>query len=220
MAPLYPLIFTQWLVTLEYTFTGLYQVEQHIDSSRQNESQDLSRQCGPQALDACLQKLHKWQRRLPFFTSWLHATIIFLEGRNQAAQVNQAQQLGIYSRNSSTTISQPWAGVLSNFRTLHTRFSALALRTDKILNIATAAISLQESKRAVQQSQSVSRITYPAFISIRLCFVSSFLRWRAILQLKGKRTRFFFCSGSTFDFDCAECRSLLGGDCQVLDESD
>lgn len=36
---------------------------------------------------------------------------------------------------------------------MHARFSNLALRADKILNIATAITSIQENKRAVEQNQ-------------------------------------------------------------------
>ena len=181
MAPLYPLIFGQWLVTLEYTFTGLFQVEWHIDASRAYEPQDPSRQRGPKELDDCLQRLHKWQRRLPFLISWLHLTITSLEGRYRTDDAHQTD-----------STPEVFTEVISDFRTLHTRFSTLALRADKILNIATAITSIQENKRAIEQNQSLSLVTYLAFVFIPLSFVSSFLSMNGDLENQTKAYSRFF----------------------------
>ena len=171
IAPLYPLIIGQWLINLEYTFTGLFQVEWHIDASRAYEPQDPSRQRGPKELDDCLQRLHKWQRRLPFFLSWLQYTITSLEGRYATSDA---------PRTSDT--SKVFAGVISDFHTLHARFSNLALRANKILNTATAITSIQENKRAIEQNQTLSLVTHLAFVFIPLSFVSSFLSMNGDLE--------------------------------------
>ncbi|KAL9608813.1 MAG: hypothetical protein Q9167_006370 [Letrouitia subvulpina] len=191
-APLYPLIFGQWLVALEYTFTGLFQVEWHIDASRVYEPQDPSRQRGPKELDDCLQRLHKWQRRLPFFTSWLELTITSLEGRYQTAYAIPFQKQSNLDQDSSPTAPKLWAEIISDFRTLHMRFSNLALRADKILNIATAITSVQENKRAIEQSQRLTLITYLAFIFIPLSFVSSFLSMNGDFASQKKAYPTFF----------------------------
>ncbi|KAL9044712.1 MAG: hypothetical protein Q9214_002168 [Letrouitia sp. 1 TL-2023] len=191
-APLYPLIFGQWLVALEYTFTGLFQVEWHIDASRVYEPQDPSRQRGPKELDDCLQRLHKWQRRLPFFTSWLESTITSLEGRYRTAHATPFHQQSNLDQDLSPNAPKLWTGIISDFRTLHTRFSNLALRADKILNIATAITSVQENKRAIEQSQRLTLITYLAFIFIPLSFVSSFLSMNGDFSSQRKAYPTFF----------------------------
>ena len=191
-APLYPLLFGQWLLALEYTFTGLFQVEWHIDASRAYETQDPSRQRGPKELDDCLQRLHKWQRRLPFFTSWLQTTVTSLEGRYLSPQTPLLQQNEEPNQHSASITSKVWVEIISDFRTLHVRFSTLARRADKILNIATAITSVQESKSAIEQSQSLLSVTYLAFVFIPLNFVSSFLSMNGDLGNQTKAILRFF----------------------------
>lgn len=177
-APLYPLLFGYWLVTLEYTFTGLFQVEWFIDASRVSEPQVRNRsyQRTPQDLHDCLQRLHKWQRRIPFFTSWLHSAIVSLGGLHQSSHEEHLQRYNALNPGPLHAANQqPPTVVVSDYRTLHERFSNFALRADKIMNTATAITSVQESKRNIEQSQSVSRVTYLAFVFIPLNFVSSFL---------------------------------------------
>ena len=106
-APLYPLILGHWLLTLEYTFTGLFQIEWRIDTSRAYEPQDPSRQSGPKELDDCLQRLHKWQRRLPFFASWLQSTTKSLESRHLTDRKENFQQHKNLIQGSSPTAPDP-----------------------------------------------------------------------------------------------------------------
>ena len=189
--PLYSIILGQWLLALEYTFTGLFQVEWHIDASRAYEPQDPSRQRGPQELDNCLQKLHKWQRRLPFFTSWLQSTVTSLEGCYLAPHKERLQQSDGFNL-SQNAACEPWTELISDFQSIHIRFAALASRADKILNIATAITSIQENKRVMEQSQSLSRITYLAFIFIPLSFVSSFLSMNGDFENQSQAYARFF----------------------------
>ncbi|KAL6714811.1 hypothetical protein ACLMJK_007071 [Lecanora helva] len=173
-APLYSLILGEWLLALEYTFTGLFQIEWAIDASRMHEQQDPSRQRQPHTLDDCLQRLHKWQRRLPFFVSWIQSTTVNLEGLYQVAR-EEPQMQSPLSLHSDLASDRLWRKYVADFRNLHSRFSGLASRGDKILNIATAITAVQESQRTMEQSQSLSRVTYLAFVFIPLSFVSSFL---------------------------------------------
>lgn len=191
-APRYSLLFGEWLVTLEYTFAGLFQVEWRIDASRAYEPRDPSHQRGPQELDDCLERLQKWQRRLPFSTSWLQATTTSLEGRHLTVHIQPFERPSNLSQNSPPTEHERWTEIISDFRTLHSRFSTLAIRADKILNIVTAITSVQENKRAIEQSQSLSLVTYLAFNFVPLSFVSSFLSMNGDFEnQRGAYLRFF-----------------------------
>ena len=176
---LYPLIMAEWLVVIEYSFTGLFQIEYYMDAGRTRRE--------PEELDEGLQKLHKWQRRLPFFTSWLESAIRALEYRygyapnpSMATMLQQPNSTAPRESTSSNTIvsaskmaEHPWRPIISDLRTIHARVYALSMRADKIMTMATAVIGIDENKRALTESRSVTRITYLAFVFIPMSFVAT-----------------------------------------------
>ncbi|KAL7623739.1 hypothetical protein AAE478_005292 [Parahypoxylon ruwenzoriense] len=173
----YPHIFAEVLVTLQYTFTGLFQIEWQLDSERTRKLEDL---------ETALDSLHKWQRRLPFYVSWVRDSIVALEGKyslwqqtpalSPFATVKPGEPLLRYDSTSTAETATMWrAGIRRDFVSLLARLQTLQLRADKIMKMAVAIISVEESKKAMLESRNMSRITYLAFIFVPMSFVSSFL---------------------------------------------
>ncbi|KUI67413.1 hypothetical protein VM1G_03137 [Cytospora mali] len=170
----YPMVFAEILVTLQYTFTGLFQIEWQLDSERSRQVKDL---------DTALNNLHKWQRRLPYYTGWVRDAIIGLEGRYELweqlavpsffAAVNSGETL---LRAHTTHLSSVWqASLRRDFVSLFVQLQALQLRADKIMQMAVAILSVEEGKKAITESRNIGRITYLAFVFVPLSFVTSFL---------------------------------------------
>ncbi|KAI1762612.1 hypothetical protein GGR53DRAFT_521552 [Hypoxylon sp. FL1150] len=173
----YPHIFAEILVTLQYTFTGLFQIEWQLDSERTRKLADL---------ETALDSLHKWQRRLPFYVGWMRDSIVALEGRYSLWQqvpalspftaVKPGEPLLRHDGAPTAETATMWrAGVRRDFVSLLARLQALQLRADKIMKMAVAIISVEESKKSMVESRNMSRITYLAFIFVPMSFVSSFL---------------------------------------------
>lgn len=159
----YPFIFAEVLVTLEYSFTGLFQIEWLLDSQRTRKLDDL---------ETCIDSLHKWQRRLPFYVEYIQDSITALEGRYHQALSAERNAAGT----SAAAAASCWqAGVRRDLGSLLARLQVLQLRADKIMQMAVAIISIEESKKAMLESRNMGRITYLAFVFVPMSFVTSFL---------------------------------------------
>ncbi|KAH8649250.1 hypothetical protein BX600DRAFT_474821 [Xylariales sp. PMI_506] len=167
---IYPLIFGDMLVTLQYAFTSLFQIEWELD---------IERKRIPENLDRALDCLHKWKRRLPLLISYLVESITCFEGRYELGSNVYSESFmphgpaqAVDSLNSkSKWQDEIWGDLFS----ILTKLDSLKSRANTIMNIAIAIISAEESKKAGIESRNVSRITYLAFFFVPMSFVSSFL---------------------------------------------
>lgn len=87
----------------------------------------------------------------------------------------------------------------SHLRKLYTDFQVilsdvniLEKRTENVINVATAIISIEENKRAMKQNQDLSRLTYLAFIFIPMSFVCGFFSMTPDLSLLTSTIRVYF----------------------------
>ncbi|KAK0383166.1 hypothetical protein NLU13_9079 [Sarocladium strictum] len=156
---IYPLIFSEVLVTLEYSFTGLFQIEWQLDSQRTRHVDDL---------EDCIDSLHKWQRRLPFYVEYIEDSIAALRGRYH-------QGMTLAPPPPPPAVAAWQTSVLNDYTSLLTRLLTLQNRADKIMQMAVSIISIEESKKAMIESRNMGRITYLAFIFVPMSFVTSFL---------------------------------------------
>ncbi|GAB1318327.1 ADP-ribose 1''-phosphate phosphatase [Madurella fahalii] len=171
----YPFVFAETLVVLQYTFTGLFQIEWQLDSERKRTVEGL---------EDALNSLHKWQRRLPFYVGWVRNSITALEGRyslwasaslSLSAMAKRSEHL-IRTDSLATSNATSWqAGLKEDFVSLLEKLQSLQLRADKIMEMAVAIISVEESKKAMLESRNMGRITYLAFFFVPMSFITSFL---------------------------------------------
>lgn len=60
-----------------------------------------------------------------------------------------------------------------DFQLLHSRMEGLQNRIERIVAVTTAVMSIEESRRALDQNRNLARLTYLAVIFIPMSFVSS-----------------------------------------------
>ncbi|KAI1840247.1 hypothetical protein JX266_013558 [Neoarthrinium moseri] len=166
----YPFIFGDTLVTLQYAFTGLFQIEWELDAQRKRR---------PENLDRALDSLHKWQRRLPFLASYLADGVTCFEGRyalgvniySDSPRRHDLSQLVVSPDGKGKWQSDIWRDFIS----LLTKVDSLQSRADRIMGLANAVMSVEETRRMQMEGRNMSRITYLAFVFVPMTFVSSFL---------------------------------------------
>ncbi|KAI1335010.1 hypothetical protein F5Y15DRAFT_409325 [Xylariaceae sp. FL0016] len=166
VSQIYPLVLGEILVTLQYTFTGLFQIEWHLDSERHRKAEDI---------EVSLNMLHKWQRRLPFYVSWIQDAIMALEARyslNPMAMTASPAQ----NTHNTASLTNTWQEDLrGDLMGLLGRLRTLQGRADKIMEMAVSILSVEESKKAIEESRNVSRVSYLAFVFVPMTFVTGFL---------------------------------------------
>jgi Mg2+ and Co2+ transporter CorA len=147
---LYLHICSEWLIVMEYATTRLSHIEWELEKTQWR---------GPLGLEETLSKLQPWQRRIPIYMSFIKATKYELECR----------------QNSSLVPKVHWEDITADIDGIYERVQTLQTRVDKIMNVATAITSIEESKKAMKEARDVTRITYLAFVFVPMSFTASFL---------------------------------------------
>ena len=143
-------VLSDWLIVVEYAKTRLSHIEWELETERWR---------GPQGLDETLGKLQPWRRRLPVYLSFVKAAKFELECQ----------------RSLSSLPKEHWEDIMADVEEVYDRMKILQERVDQIINVATAVISIEDSKKAMQEARSVTRITYLAFVFVPMSFTTSFL---------------------------------------------
>ena len=151
---IYPHICSEWLIVMEYATTRISHIEWELANEQWR---------GPQGLEETLSKLQPWQRRIPMYMSFIKAARQELECRRDSSFVPKGQ----------------WNDIKADMDGVYERVQTLQTRVDKIMNVATAIISLEQSKKAIKETRDVTRITYLAFVFIPMSFTTSFLSMNA-----------------------------------------
>ncbi|CAO1601789.1 hypothetical protein XANCAGTX0491_005425 [Xanthoria calcicola] len=147
--PLY-VVCAEWQTLLRYSNTRLSQLEWEIeDPYLRNFQEDLS---------TTLDKIHAWRRRLPIYKSLVSEVLTKVIRRDNFAYA---------STNSLLLLEKDFEIILEELNRLHER-------AERIMAVVTAVMSIEESKKALQQNRSLARLTYLAVTFVPLSFVSSF----------------------------------------------
>ncbi|KAL8807135.1 MAG: hypothetical protein Q9200_004790 [Gallowayella weberi] len=144
------IVCSEWLTLLRYANTRLSQLEWEIeDPYLRNLQEDLS---------STLDKVHSWRRRFPIWK-----TII-----------SEALSKVIRRAGPVETKENPLLILEKDFEIIQANLNDLHERAERIISVVTAMMSIQESKKALQQNRSLARLTYLAVTFVPLSFVSSF----------------------------------------------
>ena len=141
----FAMVCAEWRGLIQYINTRLAQIEWELEEPEYRK--DAS------GLDASLQKLHPWRRSVPAYYQFVAETIdrVFPEGDGRGLNV-----------------------LLPDFNIVLKKISALESRVERIVNVATAIINIDEARRSVEQNRNFGRLTYLAVIFVPASFVSSF----------------------------------------------
>ncbi|KAL8686853.1 MAG: hypothetical protein Q9224_005320 [Gallowayella concinna] len=144
------IVCSEWLTLLRYANTRLSQLEWEIeDPYLRNRQEDLS---------STLDKIHSWRRRFPIWKGIVSETLSKVIRRANFAKT---------AENPLLVLERDFEIILANLNDLHER-------AERIMSVVTAMMSIEESKKALQQDRSLARLTYLAVTFVPLSFVSSF----------------------------------------------
>ncbi|KNG49163.1 magnesium transport protein [Stemphylium lycopersici] len=180
-----PTIYTicaEWLVVCDYVKARLSQIEWELEMPR------LFRSKGD-AIDTSLRRLHTWRRQIPVFREMITETL--------EHALPAAARLTTPSPRPSTTPSAPssplsytarsvlsdevvinfdsvegFEDIVPDFRRVLAAVNVLQERVDRLTSIVTSEISIEDSRRGLEENHNMARITWLATIFIPLTFIS------------------------------------------------
>ncbi|KAL8652236.1 MAG: hypothetical protein Q9226_004353 [Calogaya cf. arnoldii] len=162
------IVCAEWQTLVRYANTRLSQLEWEIeDPYLRNLQDDLSN---------TLDKLHSWRRRLPIYKT-IVSEVLF--------QVIRRDHFVNASINTLLVLEQDFKIILDELNHLHER-------AERIMAVVTAVMSIEESKKALQQNRSFARLTYLAVTFVPLSFVSSFFAMNEDITKLGRTFWIFF----------------------------
>ncbi|KAL8805827.1 MAG: hypothetical protein Q9182_001739 [Xanthomendoza sp. 2 TL-2023] len=143
------IVCSEWLTILCYANTRLSQLEWEIeDPYLRNLQEDLS---------STLDKIHSWRRRFPIWKTIIAEALLKVIRRASSAEIKE----------------NPLLVLEKDFEIIQAQLNDLHERAERIISVVTAMMSIQESKKALQQNRSLARLTYLAVTFVPLSFVSS-----------------------------------------------
>jgi Mg2+ and Co2+ transporter CorA len=175
-----PTIYTicaEWLIVCDYVKARLSQIEWELEMPR------LFRSKGD-AIDTSLKRLHTWRRHIPVFREMLketleHALPAAARLTTPSPQYSAAPNspLSVRSVLSETlTINfenvEGFEDIIPDFKRVLAAVNELQERVDRLTSIVTSEISIEDSRRGLEENHNMARITWLATIFIPLTFVS------------------------------------------------
>ena len=138
----------EWSTLVKYATTRLTQLEWEIENP---DLQDVDL-----GLQITIKKLHTWTRRWPIFRTFVSEVL---------ENVIKRENFLACPENLVHHLQKDFEILLSNIDTLQ-------VRADRIMAVVTAVMSIEESKKAFEQNQSLARLTWLAITFAPLSFIT------------------------------------------------
>jgi Mg2+ and Co2+ transporter CorA len=174
--PILSLVAAEWLTVLDYITTALTKIEWELESPDYRK-EDPS---GLDSLDSAVERLHPLRRLIPTYRRFVKEALITILA---PANLGSSPQGGICHLQKLRT----------EFESILDRIDRLQIRTQNIINLATAIISIDENKRAMRMNKNLVRVTYLAVIFVPVQFVSSFFSMTPDLSQLSQTFWIYFC---------------------------
>jgi hypothetical protein len=158
----FTMVCAHWLIMCEYINTRLGQIEYEIELGLSS--------LYAQDFDHTLKMLLIWRRRMPIYHDFVERTISSISAR--------------YKSPSDTKPFNSWSDILTNLSDILHRIDILHCRADKIMGVSMAVTAREESKKATQETRTITRISYLAFIFVPLSFWTSFFSMSSDFPIK------------------------------------
>jgi hypothetical protein len=155
-APAIHTICAEWLVVCEYVKSRLSQIEWEL------EMPNVFRSKGD-AIDNSLTRLHTWRRQLPVFREMVTETI--------ENSLPAAQRLTTAPHDAAAKAAA-FADIDADFTRILKALNELQDRVDRLTAIVTSEISIEDSRRGLEENHNLARLTWLATTFIPLTFVS------------------------------------------------
>lgn len=175
-----PTIYTicaEWLVVCDYVKTRLSQIEWEL------ELPGVFRAKGD-AIETSLTRLHTWRRQIPVFREMVN------EALEQALPAASRLTLPSFQHRAAPASPQTYGTVMSgsilvnfdnlegfedivpDFKRILAAVNELQERVDRLTSIVTTEMSIEDSRRGLEESHNTARITWLATVFIPLSFIS------------------------------------------------
>ena len=178
-----PTIYTicaEWLIVCDYVKARLSQIEWELEMPR------LFRSKGD-AIDTSLRRLHTWRRQIPVFREMVTETLN--HALPAAARLTAPPSHRSFAPNSPLSVTSArsmlsdtavinfdlvdgFEDIVPDFRRVLAAVNELQERVDRLTGIVTSEISIEDSRRGLEENHNMARITWLATVFIPLTFVS------------------------------------------------
>jgi Mg2+ and Co2+ transporter CorA len=196
------MISAHWYTVLEYATTRITQIEWEVEnpSFRLLPSTD--------GLDGCLHRLHRWRRILPIYQEMVEATLLnFIDTPHRDYVCLSPSPTGNEGLIEKTR---------PDFLKILSKIEKLQNRCHTIGNLVGTMISIEESKKAVQQNGNLTRLTYLACVFIPMSFMSSLFSMTKDLGDLGQTMRTYFAVAVPLTIICLAVTILLYSDRWIM----
>jgi Mg2+ and Co2+ transporter CorA len=173
--PILSVVASEWLTVLDYITTVLTKIEWELESPDYRKD-DPS---GLDSLDSAVERLHPLRRLIPVYRKFIkEALTTILAPSNLKSPSEKPCHL---------------RKLRSEFEAILECIDRLQIRTQNIISLATAIISIDENKRAMKMNKNLVRVTYLAVVFVPVQFVSSFFSMTPDLASLNQTFWIYFC---------------------------
>ena len=173
--PILSIVAAEWLTVLNYITTVLTKIEWELESPDYRKD-DPS---GIDSLDIAVERLHPLRRLIPVYRKFVKEVLTTILAPSN-----------LYSNAEMPCHLQK---LRSEFVSILERIDRLQIRTQNIISLATAIISIDENKRAMKMNKNLVRVTYLAVVFVPVQFVSSFFSMTPDLGSLNQTFWIYFC---------------------------
>jgi Mg2+ and Co2+ transporter CorA len=168
--PMAQIICAEWLTISRYITTRLSQIEWELEEPKFRKH--------PKGIDFSFTKLQSWRRTIPLYKD------MCVGGKSN------------FFRNVSHDDSA--SDLHEDYEAVQAMLKQLERRIERIAAIATAIISIEESRRGIDENRSLGRLTYLVVIFAPLSFVSSLFSMNSDLKSLKLTFWIYFCVSFPF----------------------
>ncbi|KAI0393595.1 hypothetical protein F5Y17DRAFT_301615 [Xylariaceae sp. FL0594] len=194
----------EWLTIVDYIKTKLYQLEWEIDRPQHFT-------IGNQAVDDALKKLHIWRRLVSLYREMLSETLRNMERLSERTRETFSDDAhledGAVSGSASTPKGQTERSMPpetepsltshyeQDFSFIQSQLSEYQHRIDRLTAVVTGIISIEDSRRSIQDNHNIGRLTWLATIFIPLSLISGILSMQSdVSEISTKTFTVYFAT--------------------------
>ena len=150
----------EWNIMCEYIKARLGQIEWQLGFPEQ-----FGTDMNQNLINHSVKRLHAWRRLIPLYREMLTETV---------SESVATLFTGMSSTTQSHTPPEMSAldNITSDFEKVSRQMKELQDRTDRLTSVVMAAISIEDSRRGLQENQNVARLTWLATVFIPLAFIT------------------------------------------------
>jgi len=150
----------EWLILCDYMKARLGQIEWELEKPGRFRSKG-------DAIDASLSRLHVWRRVIPLYREMISETLE--QALPAAVRLLPLPRSGIPPGGYRTDVVED---ITQDYQRVQNALNELQNRVDRLSSIVMAEISIEDSRRGLQENHNLARLTWMATTFIPLSFVT------------------------------------------------